>query len=190
MVPTAKTDQRSERPETRRTLAILFGDVARSTFFKAIVGDLDVATALKELFARLAALELLHRGRVAKNFGDGFMAVFEEPLAALRFAVALLHSLQEKPILIAENRLELCLSLHCGEVSQVTTSYGEEFLGSPINLAARLNAVAPPSEIVMSESFYRALPPEQQSPARLEVVQIKGFGAVPIFHHDSSKSTK
>jgi adenylate cyclase len=178
MTTIGRPDDSRERDATRRTLEILLGDVARTTFLTEVAGDLVVIGALKELFRRLSTLESAHHGRVVKTFGDGFMAIFEEAVAALGFAASLQKSLETTPILVADHRLMLRLSLHYGEVLCVNTSYGEDILGSAVNVVACINRCAQPGEVVITDAARAALPSDQQrSVIPRERVEVKGCDA-------------
>jgi adenylate cyclase len=178
MTTIGRTNDSRERDATRRTLAILLGDVARTTFLTEVAGDLLVIGALKELFRRLSALESEYHGRVVKTFGDGFMAIFEEVVAALGFAASLQKSLDTNPIVVADHRLMLRLSLHYGEVLYVNTSYGDDILGSAINVVACINQCARPGEVVITDSARDALPSDQQrSVIPRALVEVKGLNA-------------
>jgi adenylate cyclase len=178
MTTIERTDDSAERDNIRRKLAILLGDVARTTFLTEVAGDLPVTGALKKLFSRLSALESVHHGRVVKTFGDGFMAIFEEVATALGFAASLQKSLDTNPILVAEHRLRLRLSLHYGEVLYVNTSYGDDILGSAVSVVAHINRCAQPGEIVITDSVVEALPSDQQrSVIPRELVEVKGLDA-------------
>jgi adenylate cyclase len=178
MTTIGRTNDNRERDATRRTLAILLGDVARTTLPTEVAGDLVVIAALKELFSRLSALESEHHGRVVKTFGDGFMAIFEEVVAALGFAASLQKSLDTNPIVVADHRLMLRLSVHYGEVLYVNTSYGDDILGSAINVVACINRCARPGEVVITDAARDALPSDQQrSVIPRELVEVKGLNA-------------
>jgi adenylate cyclase len=178
MTTIERTDDSGERDKIRRKLAILLGDVARTTFLTEVAGDLLVTGALKKLFSRLSALEAVHHGRVVKTFGDGFMAIFEAVATALGFAASLQKSLDSNPILVAEHRLMLRLSLHYGDVLHVNTSYGDDILGSAVNVVARINRCAHPGEVVITDAVLAALPAEQQrSVISRELVEVKGLNA-------------
>jgi class 3 adenylate cyclase len=178
MTPIGRTDESGERDKIRRKLAILLGDVAHTTFLTDVVGDLLVTGALKKLFSRLSALESVHHGRVVKTFGDGFMAIFEEVVTAIGFAASLQKSLDTNPILVAEHRLMLRLSLHYGEVLSVNTSYGDDILGLAVNVVARINRCAQPGEVVITDAALEALPSDQQrSVIPRELVEVKGLNA-------------
>jgi len=173
-----RTADSGEHDKIRRTLAILLGDVADTTFLTEVVGDLLVTGALKHLFSRLSALESVHQGRVIKTFGDGFMAIFEEVATALGFAASLQQSLATNPLRVAEHRLLLRLSLHYGEVLYVNTSYGDDILGLAVNVVARINRCAQPGEVVITDAALAALPAEQQrSVSPRELVAVKGLDA-------------
>ena len=177
----AKTEKSSTPKGSRTPMAILVGDVRDVGHLTYVAGELVAANALDALFCSVRGLEIVHEGRIVKTFGDGFMAVFDDALAAFRFATALLQSLSEKPIPDAQNKLEMCLGLHHGDVLETSTSYGAEFIGPPVRTAAHLSSMARPGEILMSNAFRMALPLVQQPPATVETVEVKGEGGLQVF---------
>jgi class 3 adenylate cyclase len=120
---------------------ILFTDIVGSTAKATELGD----TAWTDMLAHhehavRAELESAH-GREVKNTGDGMLAVFEGPAAALRCAAA---------IRAAANRqgLQVRAGVHVGEVE----SSGSDIRGVAVHEAARVMAAADPDEILASET--------------------------------------
>jgi len=120
---------------------ILFTDIVGSTAKATELGD----TAWTDLLAHhehavRAELESAH-GREVKNTGDGMLAVFEGPAAALRCAAA---------IRAAANRqgLQVRAGVHVGEVE----SSGSDIRGIAVHEASAVMAAADPDEILASET--------------------------------------
>ncbi|HEX6263178.1 MAG TPA: adenylate/guanylate cyclase domain-containing protein [Actinomycetota bacterium] len=127
-------------PPGRSLAALLFTDLVDSTSTAAALGDAD----WRELLARhyQAVRSELDRfgGREVKTTGDGILAVFEGPAAALRCAAAIRSK-------APSHGLRVRAGVHVGEVDVVGTSVE----GLAVHEAARIMAAADPQEILTSE---------------------------------------
>lgn len=124
-----------------RTLAtLLFTDLVGSTAIAAGMGD----TAWREALAghyQVARAELeRYRGREVATTGDGLLAVFDGPAAALRCAAAVRDQAKR-------HDLHIRAGVHVGEVEMV----GQEIGGIAVHEAARVMAAAGTDEILVSE---------------------------------------
>jgi adenylate cyclase len=146
----------SEPALTQRLAAILVADVAgysrlMSLDERATVADLDAARALFR--ARVEASR--SRGRVIDTAGDSVLAVFDTATGAVGAAVAIQEELAR---LFAgapeERRMRFRIGLHLGDVIEKAdgTVYGEG-----VNIAARLQELAEPGGITVSESIRTAV---------------------------------
>lgn len=118
---------------------------------------------LLEEHARLVR-ELLprHGGREVKMMEDGFLLEFERALSAVRFGVALQERVAGRNRLApADQRMELRLGVHLGPVVHRD---GEVF-GEGVNLAARLEALAQPGTLYVSEPVVREVEGHPLPPA-------------------------
>jgi adenylate cyclase len=139
--------------ETRKLAAILAADVA---------GYSRLAAADEErTLARLRALRsdlfdptiALHHGRVVKRTGDGILIEFRSVVDAVRCAIEVQNGMVERNAdLPPERRIELRVGIHLGDV--VEESDGD-LMGDGVNIAARLEGVADPGGICLSEDTYR-----------------------------------
>jgi adenylate cyclase len=140
-------------PETRKLAAILAADVA---------GYSKLAAADEErTLARLRALRsdlidptiALNHGRVVKRTGDGVLIEFRSVVDAVRCAIEMQNGMVERNAgLPSERRIEFRVGIHLGDV--VEESDGD-LMGDGVNIAARLEAVAEPGGICLSEDAYR-----------------------------------
>ena len=121
-----------------------------SVLFTDIVGSTDTAAALgdrrwREVLDRHDALTQEHvarfRGRVVKTTGDGALATFDGPARAIRCAVALRDA-------VSAAGVELRAGIHTGEVEQRNEDIG----GIAVHLAARVQALAEPREVLVSRT--------------------------------------
>jgi TolB-like protein/class 3 adenylate cyclase len=148
--------------ETRKLAAILVADV---------VGYGRLASADEErILARLRALRsdlidpaiALHRGRVVKRTGDGALVEFRSVVDATRCAIEVQNGMVERNAgLPPERRIEFRIGIHLGDV--VEESDGD-LMGDGVNIAARLEGIAEPGAVCLSEDAYR------QVKARLDLM--------------------
>jgi class 3 adenylate cyclase len=140
------------RPRYRRQLlAILAIDVAG---YSQMVETDDLRTALRMGNMRRRLLQpaaQLHAGWIFSIAGDGTMVAFPAVAAAVDCAVAIQRALglleRNEP---AESRIRLRMGISYGSVLQVDG----ELYGRPLNVAARLEALAEPGDIYMSGSVF------------------------------------
>jgi TolB-like protein/Flp pilus assembly protein TadD len=139
--------------ETRKLAAILAADVA---------GYSKLAAADEErTLARLRAMRsdlidptiTLHHGRVVKRTGDGLLIEFRSVVDAVRCAIEIQNGMAERNAgLPPERRIEFRVGIHLGDV--VEESDGD-LMGDGVNIAARLEGIANPGTICLSEDAYR-----------------------------------
>jgi adenylate cyclase len=139
--------------ETRKLAAILVSDV---------VGYSRLAGADEDrILARLRALRsdlidptiAVHHGRVVKRTGDGSLIEFRSVVDAVRCAIEVQSGMVERNAgLPPERRIEFRVGIHLGDV--VEESDGD-LMGDGVNIAARLEGIAKPGAICLSEDAYR-----------------------------------
>ena len=139
--------------ESRKLVAILAADVVG---FSRLAGADEDRT-----LARLRALRSdlvdpaisVHTGRVVKRTGDGVLVEFRSVVDAVRCGIEIQNSMVERNAGLApERRIEFRIGIHLGDV--VEESDGD-LMGDGVNIAARLEGVAQPGAICLSEDAYR-----------------------------------
>lgn len=139
--------------EQRKLAAILAADVVG---YSRLTGADEDRT-----LARLRALRsdlidptiAVHGGRVVKRTGDGALVEFRSVVDAVRCAIEVQTAMVERNAgLPAERRIEFRVGIHLGDV--VEESDGD-LMGDGVNIAARLEGVAKPGSICLSEDAYR-----------------------------------
>jgi len=132
----------------RKLAAILAADVAG---YSRLTGADEERT-----IARLKAIrhELIdpvigaHRGRVVKRTGDGILLEFASAVDAVRCAIEVQRGMaQRNASLAAGQRIDFRVGIHVGDV--VVEDDGD-LMGDGVNVAARLEAIAPPGGICLS----------------------------------------
>jgi class 3 adenylate cyclase len=90
-----------------------------------------------------------HRGRVFKTMGDGFLAEFVSVLEAVHCAVDIQRLIAARNLDLPEdNRLLLRMGINLGDVFHE----GDDVFGDGVNIAARLESIAPPGGIYISRA--------------------------------------
>jgi adenylate cyclase len=130
----------------RRLAAILAADVVG---FSALMERDEEGTYSRIGSLRREVIEPRlseHQGRLIKTTGDGFLAEFASPIAALRCALALQDFQLDNP-----NALRLRIGLDLGDV---IIEDGGDVYGEGVNVAARLESLADPCGILVSAKIY------------------------------------
>ena len=92
-----------------------------------------------------------HGGRTIKLMGDGTLAAFASVVGGLQCAVDIQKELAARNAQAPENRrLQLRMGLHLGDVIME----GDDIYGDGVNVAARLERIAPPGGIVLSRQVH------------------------------------
>src|ERR1700677_1409416 len=113
------------------------------------------------ILARLRALRsdlidptvAVHRGRVFKRTGDGVVIEFRSVVDAVRCAIEVQNAMIERNVGVpADQCIVFRIGIHLGDV--VEESDGD-LMGDGVNIAARLEGIAAPGAICLSEDAYR-----------------------------------
>ena len=157
--------------ETRKIAAILVSDV---------VGYSRLAGADEDrTLARLRALRSdlidptisVHHGRIVKRTGDGSIIEFRSVVDAVRCALEVQHAMVERNAgVVLEKRIEFRIGIHLGDVVEEADG---DLMGDGVNIAARLQGVAKPGGICISDDAFR------QVKGRLDI-KVSDLGAVKI----------
>jgi TolB-like protein len=141
-----------ERVE-RKLAAILAADVAG---YSRMAGVDEEGT-----LARLRALRgdlidpviAAHHGRVVKRTGDGLLVEFRSVVDGVRCAVDMQNAMAQRNAgLPTERRIDFRIGIHLGDVIEEEDG---DLMGDGVNIAARLEGIADPGGIYLSEDAWR-----------------------------------
>src|ERR1700756_2283661 len=157
--------------ETRKIAAILVADVVGYSRLAGADEDRTLAR-LRGLRSDLIDPAIAaHHGRIVKRTGDGSILEFSSPGAAVRCAIEVQAGMVERNAGVPpERRIEFRVGIHVGDV--VEESDGD-LMGDGVNIAARLEGIAKPGAICLSEDAYR------QVKARLDLT-VSDLGATQL----------
>jgi class 3 adenylate cyclase/tetratricopeptide (TPR) repeat protein len=157
--------------EQRKTVTVLFCDLAGSTALGETLDPERLRALLASYFERMKAIVERHGGSVEKFIGDAVMAVFGVPvlheddaLRAVRSAVEMRDAL---PALGLEGRI----GVMTGEV--VTGTEERLATGDAVNVAARLEQAAQPGEVLIGQPTL-ALVHEATDVEPIDPLELKG----------------
>lgn len=137
---------------TRRLAAILLMDVAG---YSRLISEDESATlkAMKDHLKELIRPEVArHDGRVVKTTGDGVLAEFSSAVQGVTCALEIQRQMIERNAAVpAQQRLEFRIGINLAEV---VFEDGDVF-GDGVNIAARLEGIAKPNGVCISDDVYR-----------------------------------
>lgn len=176
----------------RREITVLFADVVAFTPLSDRLPPEQVVSLLNELFTLLTGAVFRHEGTVDKFIGDCVMAIWGAPTAqpdhaarALAAARDMMRFLESANAAWKESvgvEIQLAIGVHTGEavVGNVGSETRMEYtaIGDVVNVAARLETIARPQQILVTrataEAAGRELPRvgEREVPGRAQKVEL------------------
>src|SRR6202042_3610982 len=139
--------------ETRKIAAILAADVVGCSRLAGADEDRTLSR-LRGLRSDLIDPAIAaHHGRIVKRTGDGSIIEFRSVVDAVRCAVEVQTSMIERNAGVPpEKRIEFRIGVHLGDVVQESDG---DLMGEGVNIAARIEGIAKPGAICLSEDAYR-----------------------------------
>jgi TolB-like protein/class 3 adenylate cyclase len=140
-----------ERVE-RRLAAILAADIAG---YSRLMGANEEGTLARLKSIRTGLVDpaaATHRGNIVKTTGDGMLIEFASAVDAVRYAIEIQRSLAEQNSTVPQDqRIEFRIGIHVGDI----IFDDDDIFGDGVNIAARLEGIAEPGGICMSDDAYR-----------------------------------
>ncbi len=138
----------------RRLAAVLAADVAG---YSRLMG-LDEEGTLSRLKAVRKALVdptiAAHRGRIVKTTGDGMLVEFASAVDAVRCAIEVQHGIAgQSADRLPHTRIEFRIGIHVGDI----IFDDNDIFGDGVNIAARLEGIAEPGGVCISDDTYRQI---------------------------------
>ncbi len=149
------------------TATILFTDIVGFTRIAEAMPPREINLMLNQFFSRMTEIIFKYDGTLDKYIGDCLMAVFGAPMEkkgdAERAIQAAKEIKQELAKMMAsleeEKRFEIRIGINTGRVvagnigSPIRMEY--TVIGDPVNIAARLESIAGPNQILVGEETYK-----------------------------------
>jgi TolB-like protein/class 3 adenylate cyclase len=148
-----RSRRRSAVVETRKIAAILVADVVG---YSRLAGTDEDRTLSRLRGLRSDLIDpaiAAHHGRIVKRTGDGSIVEFRSVVDAVNCAIEVQRAMVDRNAGVApDKRIEFRIGIHLGDV--VEESDGD-LMGDGVNIAARLEGIAQPGAICLSEDAYR-----------------------------------
>ncbi len=149
----------SARPPERRQLTVMFCDMVASTALSLRLDPEDLAEVIQDYRQHCADVITGHGGMVARQVGDAILAYFGYPHAHENDAERAIHAalaIAKAPLPQADMRVHIGIATGLVVVGSLPKG-GEELsaIGSTPNLAARLEGLAGPAMVVVSDHTRR-----------------------------------
>jgi TolB-like protein/class 3 adenylate cyclase/Flp pilus assembly protein TadD len=127
----------------RQLAAILFADM---TGYTALMQDNEHLARLKRKRFKevLESAIQQHQGKILQNYGDGSLSIFNSAINSVSCAISIQQQLQLAP------KVEIRIGIHTGDV----VIEEESIYGDGVNLASRIESMAVPGGIFISEKVY------------------------------------
>jgi adenylate cyclase len=158
----------ASKPAEYKQVTALFAEVVDSMDIAAAVGAERLREIMTELVTRSAAVVQRYGGTVDKFTGDGIMAVFGAPAAledhtfrACLAALGIQHEAKRLAVEVNDRDgvdLRLRIGLNSGQViaGEIGSgAWGYTAIGEQVGMAQRMESVAPPGGVMLSESTAR-----------------------------------
>src|SRR6202795_927370 len=138
----------------RRLAAVLAADVAG---YSRLMGRDEEATLAQLKSFRKALVDpaiTTHRGRIVKTTGDGMLVEFASAVDAARCAVEVQRGMATQNADIPQDvRIEFRIGMHVGDIIIADN----DIFGDGVNIAARLEGIAEPGSVCISDDAYRQI---------------------------------
>ena len=138
----------------RRLAAVLAADVAG---YDRLMGADEEGTLARLKAIKKAIVDpaiAAHRNRTVKNTGDRLLVEFASAVDAVRGAVEVQRRLAEQNAAVPQDqRIELRIGLHVGDI----IFDEDDIFGDSVNIAVRLESIAEPGGICMSEGAWQEI---------------------------------
>jgi uncharacterized protein len=139
--------------ENRKLAAILAADIVG---YSRLAGADEERTLIRLRSLRSEFLDptiQINNGRVVKRIGDGIIVEFRSVVDATRCAVEIQRGMSDRNAsVLPAQELQFRIGIHVGDVVEEADG---DLMGDGVNIAARLEGVAKPGAICLSEDAYR-----------------------------------
>lgn len=136
----------------RRLAAVMAADVAG---YSRLMGGDEEGTLARLMACRQAYFDpkvAEHRGRIVKTAGDGLLIEFGSAVDAVRCAIEIQELIASSNADVPqEKRIEFRIGIHVGDI----IIDQQDIFGDGVNIAARLEGIAQPGGVCISDDAYR-----------------------------------
>ena len=153
-IKSGRTGEPPREPSPRRLAAIVAGDIAGYSRLMQIDEE-GTHNRVKRIERDLIEPSIIeHHGKLVKTTGDGFIAIFDSPLEAVRCSIVIQQNLVGRNASLPKHHwIEYRIGVNLGDVIiEVDDVYGDG-----VNIATRLEGIADPGQVYISGGIYEQI---------------------------------
>src|SRR6202140_3104426 len=138
----------------RRLAAIVAGDISGYSRLMGIDEE-GTHSRVKRIERDLIEPSIAeHHGRLVKTTGDGFIAIFDSPVEAVRCSIVIQQNLVGRNAALPKHSwIEYRIGVNLGDVIIET----DDVYGDGVNIASRLEGIADPGQVYISGGIYEQI---------------------------------
>ena len=150
-IKSGRSNERPREATPRRLAAIVAGDI--SGYSRLMQLDEEGTHARVKRIERDVIEPSIaeHHGRLVKTTGDGFIAIFDSPVEAVRFGIVIQQNMVGRNASLPKHHwIEFRIGVNLGDV----IIEADDVYGDGVNIASRLEGIADPGQIYISSGIY------------------------------------
>src|SRR4051795_2372618 len=153
-IKSGRTGEPPRQPSPRRLAAIVAGDMSGYSRLMEIDEE-GTHNRVKRIERDLIEPSIAeHHGKLVKTTGDGFIAIFDSPVEAVRCSIVIQQNLVGRNASIPKDRwIEYRIGVILGDVIIET----DDVYGDGVNVASRLEGIADPGQVYISGGIYEQI---------------------------------
>jgi formylglycine-generating enzyme required for sulfatase activity/class 3 adenylate cyclase len=153
-IKTGRVGAPPREPTPRRLAAIVAGDISGYSRLMQIDEE-GTHNRVKRIERDLIEPSIVeHHGRLVKTTGDGFIAIFDSPVEAVRCSIVIQQNLVGRNAALPKHHwIEYRIGVNLGDVIIET----DDVYGDGVNIATRLEGIAHPGEVYISGGIYEQI---------------------------------
>src|SRR6478609_3861459 len=153
-IKSGRTGEPPREPVPRRLAAIVAGDISGYSRLMQIDEE-GTHTRVKRIERDLIEPSIVeHHGKLVKTTGDGFIAIFDSPVEAVRCSIVIQQNLIGRNASLPKHSwIEYRIGVNLGDVIIET----DDVYGDGVNIASRLEGIADPGQVYISGGIYEQI---------------------------------
>src|SRR3979411_85266 len=153
-IKSGRSGEPPREPSPRRLAAIVAGDIAGYSRVMQI-DDEGTHSRVKRIERDLIEPSIAeHNGRLVKTTGDGFIAIFDSPVEAVRCGIVIQQNIVGRNTSLPKHHwIEYRIGVNLGDVIIET----DDVYGDGVNIASRLEGIADPGQVYISGGIYEQI---------------------------------
>ena len=154
----------------RKLSAIMFTDIYQ--FTKIMGGDESTALSiLKNQESLLNPIIDKYNGNIVKKTGDGYLLEFNSSVEAVECSILIQESIKEYNLNKDNIEFHIRIGIHLGDIIILENN---DILGDGVNIASRIEPLANPDGICLTEAVYQSVKSKLSiNPRRIDEVELK-----------------